>query len=487
MDAVGGNTKKSMTVDIIFFHAIVVTMADPIGCGLISDGAVAVKKDRIVAVGETKEVLKQYSAHRYIKCLHKLLLPGLIDAHVHSGVSVYKGYAQDTENWMNDCVFVLKGALDLSARKAGSLLMIAEGIKAGTTTMVDCNEEMLFFAENHVKAGIRAQLSHTVHGLPLGTAEIEPDQLYPLDQKTEEESLENAKILIRQYHKSNEGRITCGLSPLGLDRVSKEGMQDIGEISKKNQLRIYLHLACGMRETRQMEMRYGKRSIPFLNEIGLINNYLCAIHLSVAEREELKLLIRKGASMVLCSGSEAIVDGNIPPAVEFEKYGGKIAIGTDQTSGGNTSNLFYEMKIGALLNKCKFRNPEIFQAWKMLRMATIDGAKVIGMDADIGSLEPGKKADIIMLDLEQPHLTPMLCQPISNIVPNLVYAANGSEVELSMVDGKILMENRKLLTINEKDVIRNGSMESIKLLEKAGKQLVNKNKVIKALLEENKL
>ncbi len=476
-----------MTVDIIFYHAIVVTMADPIGCGIVPDGAVAVKKDRIIAVGETKKVLKQYSAHRYLECSHKLLMPGLIDAHMHSGVSIYKGYAQDTERWMNDCVFILKGALDLNARKAGSMLMIAEGIKAGTTTMVDCNEEMLFFAENHVKSGIRAQLSHTVHGLPLRSLEIEPDQLYPLDQTTEEESLENAEKLICRYHLSHGGRITCGLSPLGLDRVSEEGIRRIGAISEKEHLRIYLHLACGLREIHQMEMRYAKRSIPFLNELGLINKYLCSIHLSVAKKDELKLLAKKNSSMVLCSGSEAIVDGNIPPAVEFGRYGGKIAIGTDQTSGGNTSNVFYEMKIGALLNKCKFRNPEIFQAWKMLRMATIDGAKVIGMETEIGSLEPGKKADIIMLDLEHPHMTPMLCQPISNIIPNLVYAANGSEVELSMVDGKILMEDRELLTINEKDVIKDGYTESMKLLEAAGKQLINKNKAIKLLLKENKL
>ena len=143
---------------------------------------------------------------------------------------------------------------------------------------------------------------------------------------------------------------------------------------------MHLHLACGNREVRQMQMRYGKRSIPFLDEMGLINERLMAIHLSVATEEELQLLAKKGAAMVLCSGSEAIVDGNIPPAAEFSHYSSRLAIGSDQTSGGNTSNLFYEMKVGAVLNKCKAKNAAVFPAWRMLRLATIDGARAIGME-----------------------------------------------------------------------------------------------------------
>jgi len=220
---------------------------------------------------------------------------------------------------------------------------------------------------------------------------------------------------------------------------------------------MHLHLACGNREVRQMQMRYGKRSIPFLDEMGLINERLMAIHLSVATEEELQLLAKKGAAMVLCSGSEAIVDGNIPPAAEFSHYSSRLAIGSDQTSGGNTSNLFYEMKVGAVLNKCKAKNAAVFPAWRMLRLATIDGARAIGMEREIGSLERGKKADIIMLNMEEMHLIPLVWEPVSNLIPNLVYAANGSEVELSMIDGKIVMENRRILTVDESEVIRNAS------------------------------
>ena len=471
----------------IFQNAIVVTMADSLGCGVIQVGGVTVKGTCIISVGETAELLKKYCAHRYIDGRGKLLMPGLIDAHAHTGVSIFRGYAQDTENWMSSRVFPLKGALDVKARQAGSMVMLCEAIKAGTTTMVDSNEEMLFFAGNHVKIGIRAQLSHTVHALPLEKAEIEDGTLYPLDEKVEQESLENCRKLIEQYHRSNYGRITCGLCPLGLDRVSADTLRVMGELSEKQGLLMHLHLACGNREVRQMQMRYGKRSIPFLDEMGLINERLMAIHLSVATEEELQLLAKKGAAMVLCSGSEAIVDGNIPPAAEFSHYSSRLAIGSDQTSGGNTSNLFYEMKVGAVLNKCKAKNAAVFPAWRMLRLATIDGARAIGMEREIGSLERGKKADIIMLNMEEMHLIPLVWEPVSNLIPNLVYAANGSEVELSMIDGKIVMENRRILTVDESEVIRNASEQGRKLLERAGGKLLEKNPVICKQKKKNKL
>ena len=476
-----------MTVDYLFYNMIVLTMADPAGCGIIPNGAVAVKGDRIAGVGENGELIKHYSAHRYIDGRGKLLMPGLVDAHMHTGVSIYKGFAQDTKNWMSDCVFPLKGALSAESRRAGSMVMIAEAIKAGTTTMVDSNEDMLLFADNHVQAGVRAQLSHTVHGLPLGRAVIGDDELYPLEDDLEQESLKNCRTLITEYHDSHNGRITCGLCPLGLDRVSRETLQIMKEMSDREGFPIHLHLACGEREVKQMQMRYGKRSISFLHELGLVNRRLIAIHLSVASEDEIRFLAGQGAGMVLCSGSEAIVDGNVPPAFEFSRYSPRLAIGSDQTSGGNSSNLFYEMKIGALLNKCRFKDPSLFQAWKMLRLATIDGARAMGMGHVIGSLEPGKKADMIMLDLEVPQMTPLVWDPVSNLIPNLVYAANGSEVQLSMVDGRIIMEDRILLSIDEKKIIREAQQEGRKLLERAGHKLLEKNSMIQKLKKENKL
>jgi len=478
---------NAVTVDYLFRHAVVVTMADAGGCGLIEDGAVAVKADRIVAVGETKQLEKLYPAHREIDASGKLLMPGLVDAHMHTRASLWKGLAQDSQNWLADCSIPYREALDGPSGRAGSMVMIAEALKAGTTTFVDQNEDMCLLAENHLQAGTRALLAQQVHGLPPGTALIAKGELYPLDPAVEERLFAQSRKLVETCHMQAGGRLTCAMSPLGPDRVSKEMLLEVGEYARKNELAIHMHLACGERETDQMERRYHKRSIPLLDELGLLNERLVGIHLSVATDAELRRFAQSGAAMVLCSGSEAIVDGNIPPAYEFNSYSPKLAIGSDQTSGGNTSNLFYEMKVGALLNKCKFHDPEIWPAWKMLRLATIDGARAIGMGHEIGSLEVGKKADLILLDLQVPHMAPQLFAPLRNLIPNLVYAANGSEVVLSMIDGKLVMEDRKLLTLDERKVVEQANIEGEKLLQRAKKALFSHETAMNRLMRQNKL
>ncbi|MEG1926015.1 MAG: amidohydrolase family protein, partial [Ruthenibacterium sp.] len=175
-----------MTVDYLFRHAIVVTMADSDGCGLIEDGAVAVKENKILAVGKSKDLEKLFSAHRYIEANNCVVMPGLIDAHMHTRASLYRGLAQDSQNWMSDCSIPYKEALDEKSGRVGSMLMIAEAIKAGTTTFVDINEDMCGLAKNHMQAGTRACMAQTVHALPQGVSSLPKDELYQLDSHTEE-------------------------------------------------------------------------------------------------------------------------------------------------------------------------------------------------------------------------------------------------------------------------------------------------------------
>ena len=474
-------------VDYLIHDAIVLTLADSKGCGLIPNGALAIRSDKIIAVGESNILKKKFTAHRYIDCTNKVVMPGIIDAHMHTEVSIYRGLAQDSKNWMSDCVFPLRTCLDDASAKVGSLMMIGEAIKAGTTTFVDQNERMRLIAENHHQAGVRAVISQTVNALPKRIALLPSDELYPLESDIEEHFYLESEKLIHTWHEKDHGRITCGINPHGPDRLSINMLRRLNHISEKLNLPIFMHLACGERETKQMKMRYQKRSIPFLKELNMLHSRLIGIHLSVATAEELRTFAASGAGMILCSGSEAIVDGNIPPAVEFNRMSPRLAIGSDQTSGGNNSNMFYEMKVGALLNKCKFRDPEIFQAWKMLRLATIDGARTLGMDHLIGSLEPGKKADLIVIDMNLLHMAPVIYTPLRNIIPNLVYATNGSEVCLSMVNGNIIMEDRKLINLDEDEIIYNATEESKRLMCRASKNFLGKETTTTRLMRDNKL
>jgi 5-methylthioadenosine/S-adenosylhomocysteine deaminase len=164
------------------------------------------------------------------------------------------------------------------------------------------------------------------------------------------------------------------------------------------------------------------------------------------------MIAYSGASMVLCSGSIGIIDGIVPPAQHFRVSGGLVALGSDQAAGNNSNNIFNEMKLTALFNKIKFHDPTVMPAWDVLRMATIEGARAIGLGDQIGSLEPGKQADLILVDLNALNLLPVLTEPVRNIVPNLVYSATGREVDLVMVAGRVLLRDGRVLTADEAEI-----------------------------------
>ncbi|MDL2274196.1 amidohydrolase family protein [Oscillospiraceae bacterium OttesenSCG-928-G22] len=455
-------------LDTIIHGGIVVTMADENGTGVINNGAVGIKGNKIEAVGETKDILAAHKAHRYVDAKNRVVMPGFIDAHAHSGLGLMKGLAQDMDNWLQRGLWPFDEFLTVEDGIRGSMMHVMEAMKAGTTTIVDYDSPMDELVKNHIRIGTRVVAGQNITSLGDGYSTMPVGELYPYDPAVGEEKFRQAKQLIDTYHESENGRIRCMLAPVSPDRVERELLLEVKALADKIDIDVYMHLACGKRETLQVEKRYSKRSIGFLDELGYLNSRLRGIHLSEATPDELAHFAKKGCTMVLCSGSEAIIDGNIPPAYEFLENSRMLALGSDQTPGGNVSNMFNEMKFTAILNKCKRENPVIFPSWQVLRMATIDGARAIGLGDDIGSLEAGKKADIIILNFELPHLTPIIRRPIRNIVPNLVYAANGSEVETVIIDGKFTMENRKVLTVDEAAEVAAANAAADALMDRLG-------------------
>jgi len=177
-----------------------------------------------------------------------------------------------------------------------------------------------------------------------------------------------------------------------------------------------------------------------------------AVHLTEATEDEAALIATRGARMALCSASIAIIDGIVPPARAFRRAGGLVALGSDQACGNNANNIFHEMQLTALFNKIAHRDPTVMPAWEVLRMATVEGARAVGLGECIGSLEPGQRADAILVDLRHLHFSPVLDDPVRNIVPNLVYAGTGREVTTVIVDGRILMRDGEVLDVDEEDV-----------------------------------
>lgn len=440
--------------DVLFIHGIVITMQGK-GVGIVEDGAVAVTGSRISAVGTTEHVLSEWSAHRVIDASGKVVMPGLIDAHIHTGDALVRGVSQDLNNWMQHGLWPFEQELrkDTDAVCKGSLMNIVEALKAGTTTFCDFDTPMTQIVQNHVRVGTRARVAELISELPEKN-KTAVGELYEFDPAQGNKKYCRNLDLIQRWHGRENGRITCMLGPQGPDMCSKELLMEIQAAAVRLDTGIHMHVSQGDREINQMLKRYGKRSIPFLDEIGYLNSRLLAVHLTEATREETQLLASRGAGMILCSGSIAIIDGIVPPAAEFLEVSDRLALGSDQAPGNNCNNMFNEMKFTAILNKCKAKNPAVFPAGKVLRMATIEAARAIGLGSEIGSIEPGKKADLLMIDMTQPCLSPVIMQPVRNIVPNLVYSAKGSEVELVMVDGRVLVEDFQVLSVDEKQVVR---------------------------------
>ncbi len=471
-------------VDMIVNSPHFYTMAGK-GVGYKTGVSMAVDKGKIIAVEAKEYIEEEYEAEEVLKLDHHAVLPGFIDAHMHTGLAIMRGLAQDTNNWM---MYGLQPFDNVAVKKeklAGSKLAIIEAVKAGTTTVGDYEDGMddvCYFLE---KLGARGHITQTIREAKRRV--YKPGELYEFDPKLGEKSLQKNIDLYDKWHNKDNGRIKILFGPQGADFVSKELLLKVQKIAKERNTKIHMHTQQGDRETYQMVERYGKRPIEWLKEIGFLDETLIAVHLTDAKDEEAKVVAKSGANMILCPGSIGIIDGIVPPSTTFQEAGGNVALGSDQAPGNNCHNIINEMKLVALFNKIKYQNPEKIPAWKALRMATIEGAKAVGLGEDIGSLEVGKKADFIAVDLNKPSMLPLYTKPMRNIVPNLVYSARGEEVALSAVDGKVIYKDGKVLNINEKEVFEEVNKYTDGIGERASKEFWEINGTNAQFMDENKL
>jgi 5-methylthioadenosine/S-adenosylhomocysteine deaminase len=473
-----GQTEK---VDTLFLHAHMFTMEGE-GVGYVSDGAVAVTGSKIRAVGSSSDLENSYFAGETIDASGFALLPGLVDAHMHTSLAVLRGVAQDVGHWMQKALAPYTRHLTPTAGLSGSKLNIIEAMKAGTTTFGDNGGIHPGWVEFYEEVGVRARLSPMVNALPQGgMAGWKVGDLYPFDEAAGKTRIEAAAAFAREWHGASGGRITVMLGPQAPDMLPRKQLLQVKREAESLGLMLHMHVAQGDREIEQIEKRYGQRTPAFLEELGYLDDQLLAIHLTEATEEEAALIARSGARMVLCSGSIGIIDGLVPPALAFRKVGGLCALGSDQAPGNNINNIFNEMKLTALFNKIRYRDPTVMPAWEVLRMATIEGARAIGLGEEIGSLDPGKQADMILVDLKSPNLSPVIAEPVRNIVPNLVYAASGHEVKLVMVAGRILVRDGQVLTADEKAILEEAQGQADEISRKVAEDPLHQDL---ALLEE---
>ncbi|WP_195376897.1 amidohydrolase family protein [Anaerotruncus rubiinfantis] len=475
-------------LDLLIIHGYVITMEGP-GVGMLEDGAIGIRGNLIEAVGPTEELLRKYRAQRVLDAHNMAVMPGLIDAHIHTSISLLRGISQDIDNWMVDGLwpFETKLRMDPASSMKGTRLNIVESVKAGTTTFCDFDSPMDRLVENHAKLGTRARVAELISGLPENNAGVRADEPFPLSLETEKIKLKRNLRLISNWNGAENGRITCMLGPQAADMVTLDSLREIKKLSEKLGVGLHMHVSQSPHENEQTMLKYGKRAIPFLQEIGYLDESLMAVHLVDATTDEVHTLAKSRAGMVACNSGSAMLGGCIPPSYEFLEVSDRLAIGSDEATGNNCCNMFNEMKFTALLNKCKFHSYTAFPAWKVLRMATVDGAKAIGLGDEIGSIKEGKKADVILIDLKTPTMTPVVTEPVRNIVPNLVYSARGDEVKTVIIDGKIVMEDRVLKTVDERIIIEEAQEAAERICREAAPEFCVRKTALYEMMRDGKL
>ena len=389
-----------------------------------------VEGNRIVSIDEEP---KGFQAEKIIEGKDRLAIPGLINCHTHSYMSFMRNVADDLSfmDWLFGTIDPIEQKMTDEDTYWGACLAIIEMMKSGTTCFNDMQMNIHQTTRAVKESGMRAVICR---GL-VGSGDDEGGQMR-LRQAFEE----------RDAAKDCD-RLSFMLGPHAPYTCDEGYMRIVSEEAKKNHMRIHVHLSESESEIQQIKEKYGCSPIEMAERNGLFDVPAIAAHCVQITESDMEILKAKGVSVVTNPASNMKLGNGFAPVPEMLEKGLNVCIGTDGAASNNSLNLFHEMSLLALIHKGVKRTPQCISAAQNFRIATINGAKALGLSEEIGSLEVGKKADIAILNLNTPSLTPR-----NNLLAGLSYSANGSEVETVIIDGKITMENRRVLTMDEEVV-----------------------------------
>lgn len=403
---------------------------------VITAGGLAIGGDTIMAVGKGRDLEERFPEAERIIEPYGLIMPGLVNVHTHAAMALFRGLADDLPlmQWLQEYIFPVEATLTGQLVYEATLLSLCEMIKSGTTSFCD----MYLFAGDVARAveqsGMRAWLGEVLYDFPSPHyGELENGFAF-------------SRALLDRYRR--HPLITVTLDPHSVYTCSPDLLFRLGALAREEGVLYVIHLAENEEEVRTCRERYGRTPVEHLESLGLLGPHVVADHCVMLSDAEIALLAARGVKVAHCPESNLKLASGIAPVVKMLEAGITVGLGTDGSASNNDVDMFGEMNTAAKIHKVDRMDPTAMDAATTLHAATIGGAKVLAADARIGSLEPGKKADCIVLDLNQPHLTP-LYHPVSH----LVYAARGSDVLHSVINGRLVMRNRQLLTLDEAGIL----------------------------------
>lgn len=390
---------------------------------VLENHCLVIDKGKIIDLLPVTDAKTRYQTLDWQELPETVLMPGLVNTHTHAAMNLLRGLADDLPlmEWLYNHIWPAeKKLMNADTVKAGSLKAIQEMLASGITCFNDMYGYPLATADAAIESGIRATIGLTVMEFPA------------FEASSEQHFIE----LIHQYYQPNlHPRIDFSLAPHAPYTVSDHAFREIAQLSKEWGTKVHLHLCETTDETQQTLEKYHMRPIERMEKLGLINDRLIAVHMVDVNQDEVALLAKSGVSIAHCPESNLKLAAGTAPIAEYLQHGINVALGTDSAVSNNNLDMIGELRTASLLAKGLSKDPTLLPAHEALTMATLNGAKALGLDDKIGSLAIGKCADIIAIDLSQPFL-----QPIHNIFSTIAYTIDRTQVSHTWVDGKLVFK-----------------------------------------------
>ncbi|OLD28968.1 MAG: N-ethylammeline chlorohydrolase [Acidobacteria bacterium 13_1_40CM_3_55_6] len=419
-----------------------------------------VRGDLLIRDGRIAEIDEKIGsdADETIDATGGVVLPGFIQTHIHLCQTLFRGAADDLAliDWLKKRVWPMEAAHTKESIRASARLGIAELIKGGTTcalTMetVRHTEEVLRVVD---ESGFRA----TVGKCMMDKGDDVPRALHEETAASIRESV----ALIEQWHGRGGGRIRCCFAPRFAISCTRELLSEVSELARKHKVMIHTHSSENKNECEIVEAETGRRNVAYLDSLGISGAHVLLAHCIHLDTEEMETLSRTKTNVAHCPSSNLKLGSGLARVAEMLARKIPVSLGADGAACNNRLDMFTEMRTAALLQKLA-HGPEVLSAAQVLRMATIDGARALGLDNEIGSLEVGKRADVIVVDLNQLHSSPK-----QDVISSLVYSAQPSDVRVTIINGRVVMRDGELLSLNEDSVMADANPEASALARRAG-------------------
>jgi len=448
--AAQNRTRRAEPVDLLVLGGTIVTMDQT--RRVIEDGGIAIASGRIVASGPRAEIERSYTSRQRVSSAGKVLTPGLINGHTHIPMVLFRGLADDLDlqEWLTKYIFPAE-ANNVTEEfvRVGARLGLAEMIRGGTTTYCDMYYFEDAIADETAKAGVRGVLGETIIDFPVA------------DNKTNAEGMAYVERFVA--HWKGHDLIIAAIAPHAPYTVSEEHLKAARAFSDRTGAPIVTHIAETKREVDDMVKAKGASPVAYLDRIGFLNNRVIAAHMVWPQGSDISILQKRGVGVVHNPQSNMKLAAGVAPVPRMLNDGVLLGLGTDGAASNNDLNMWEEMDTVAKLHKVFTGDPKVISAQQAFELATIRGAQALHLEKEIGSLEVGKRADLLVINRDTLNQIPLY-----NIYSDLVYATKAADVETVIINGRIVMRDRRLLTLNETAVKNDARAFREKIIKTVG-------------------